>query len=100
MNIGATLNVALLKDISKYYQSGLGAAFHSRATPHLRPLPINTESVADRPAFPYDDAVAIVCGKSRIALIASAERRSEYPAKSVLIRFRHVCNLTPSPIAT
>lgn len=63
-----SLNLPLLKDISKYYMSGLGATFHGRKTPHLRSIPINTDIVADRPVFPYDDAAAIIQGKSRIAV--------------------------------
>ncbi len=62
------LNPELLKDISRYYRTGLGATFHGLKTPHLRSIPINTEIVADRPVFPYDDAAAIIKGKSRIAV--------------------------------
>jgi len=62
------LDKALLKDISKYYLTGLGATFHGQKTPHLRSIPINTEIVADRPIAPYDDAVAIIQSKSRIAV--------------------------------
>jgi Na+-translocating ferredoxin:NAD+ oxidoreductase subunit B len=62
------LNMPLLKDISKYYLTGLGATFHGQKTPHLRSIPINTEIVADRPVAPYDDAVAIVRSKSRISV--------------------------------
>ncbi|MFA7178208.1 MAG: hypothetical protein WC114_13240, partial [Smithellaceae bacterium] len=54
------LNLPLLKDISKYYLTGLGATFHGLKTPHLRSIPINTEIVADRPVFPYDDAASIL----------------------------------------
>jgi Na+-translocating ferredoxin:NAD+ oxidoreductase subunit B len=62
------LNMPLLKDISQYYLTGLGATFHGQKTPHLRSIPINAEIVADRPVAPYDDAVAIIKGKSRIAV--------------------------------
>jgi len=62
------LNLPLLKDISKYYMSGLGATFHGQKTPHLRSIPINTDIVADRPVFPYDDAAAIIKGKTRVAV--------------------------------
>jgi len=62
------LNLPLLKDISRYYMSGLGATFHGLKTPHLRSIPVNTDIVADRPVFPYDDAAAIIRGKSRIAV--------------------------------
>ena len=58
------LNMPLLKDISRYYMSGLGATFHGQKTPHLRSIPINTEIVADRPVFPYDDAAAIIRQKN------------------------------------
>jgi len=62
------LNMPLLKDISQYYLTGLGATFHGQKTPHLRSIPINAEIVADRPVAPYDDAVAIIKRKSRIAV--------------------------------
>jgi Na+-translocating ferredoxin:NAD+ oxidoreductase RNF subunit RnfB len=62
------LNKPLLKDISQYYLTGLGATFHGQKTPHLRSIPINTEIVADSPVAPYDNAVTIVRGKSRIAV--------------------------------
>lgn len=62
------LNLPLLKDISQYYLTGLGATFHGQKTPHLRSIPINAEIVADRPIAPYDDAAAIIKGKSRIAV--------------------------------
>jgi len=62
------LTKPLLKDISQYYLTGLGATFHGQKTPHLRSIPINTEIVADRPIFPYDDAAAIIRSKSRIAV--------------------------------
>ncbi|PKN85991.1 MAG: 4Fe-4S ferredoxin [Deltaproteobacteria bacterium HGW-Deltaproteobacteria-1] len=62
------LNKPLLKDISQYYLSGLGATFHGQKTPHLRSIPINTEIVADHPIAPYDDAFAIIKRKSRIAV--------------------------------
>jgi len=62
------LNLPLLKDISKYYLTGLGATFHGLETPHLRSIPINAEIVADRPVFPYDDAASIIRGKSQIAV--------------------------------
>lgn len=62
------LNPPLLKDISRYYRSGLGATFHGQKTPHLRSIPINTDIVSDRPVFPYDDAASIIRGKSRIAV--------------------------------
>ncbi len=62
------LNKPLVKDISRYYITGLGATFHGQKTPHLRSIPINAEIVADRPVFPYDDAAAIIRSKSRISL--------------------------------
>jgi len=62
------LNKPLLKDISQYYLTGLGATFHGQKTPHLRSIPINAEIVADRPVFPYDDATAIVKSKARVAV--------------------------------
>lgn len=62
------LNIPLLKDISQYYLTGLGATFHGQKTPHLRSIPINAEIVADRPVAPYDDAAAIIKRKSRIAV--------------------------------
>ncbi len=62
------LNKPLLKDISQYYLTGLGATFHGQKTPHLRSIPINAEIVADQPIAPYDDAVAIIKRKSRIAV--------------------------------
>lgn len=62
------LNKPLLKDISNYYLTGLGATFHGQKTPHLRSIPINAEIVADDPIAPYDDAAAIVKGKTRIAV--------------------------------
>ncbi|PKN18074.1 MAG: 4Fe-4S ferredoxin [Deltaproteobacteria bacterium HGW-Deltaproteobacteria-6] len=62
------LDKPLLKDISQYYLTGLGATFHGQKTPHLRSIPINAEIVADRPIFPYDDAAAIIKGKARIAV--------------------------------
>ena len=37
------LNMPLLKDISQYYLTGLGATFHGQKTPHLRSIPINAE---------------------------------------------------------
>jgi Na+-translocating ferredoxin:NAD+ oxidoreductase subunit B len=62
------LNKPLIKDISQYYLTGLGATFHGQKTPQLRSIPINAEIVADRPIFPYDDAAAIILSKSRIAV--------------------------------
>lgn len=62
------LNPQLLKDISEYYLAGLGATFHGRKTPHLRSIPINTTISPDGPIAPYDDAAAIVRGKTRIAV--------------------------------
>jgi ferredoxin len=62
------LNKPLLKDISQYYLTGLGATFHGQKTPHLRSIPINAEIVADQPIAPYDDAFAIIKRKSRIAV--------------------------------
>ena len=62
------LNMPLLKDISQYYLTGLGATFHGQKTPHLRSIPINTDIVAENPVFPYDDAAAIIRNKSRIAV--------------------------------
>lgn len=62
------LNKPLLMDISQYYLSGLGATFHGQKTPHLRSIPINADIVADHPIAPYDDAVAIIKSKSRIAV--------------------------------
>ena len=63
-----SLNKPLLKDISQYYLSGLGATFHGQNTPHLRSIPVNAEIVNDSPIFPYDDAQAIIKSKSRIAV--------------------------------
>lgn len=62
------LSPLLLKDISEYYLTGLGATFHGLKTPHLRSIPINTEITHDGPIAPYDDAAAIIKGKSRIAV--------------------------------
>ncbi len=62
------LNIPLLKDISQYYLTGLGATFHGQKTPHLRSIPINAEIVSDWPVAPYDDAAAIIRKKSRIAV--------------------------------
>jgi Fe-S-cluster-containing hydrogenase component 2 len=62
------LSPELLKDISEYYLSGLGATFHGLKTPHLRSIPINAEITPDGPIAPYDDAAAIIKGKSRIAV--------------------------------
>lgn len=62
------LSPDLLKDISEYYLSGLGATFHGSRTPHLRSIPINTRIASGGPIAPYDDAAAIVRGKSRIAV--------------------------------
>jgi electron transport complex protein RnfB len=62
------LSPELLKDISEYYLTGLGATFHGLKTPHLRSIPINAEITPDGPIAPYDDAVAIIKGKSRIAV--------------------------------
>ncbi len=62
------LNMPLLKDISEYYLTGLGATFHGQKTPHLRSIPINADIVSDYPIAPYDDAVSIITSKSRIAV--------------------------------
>jgi electron transport complex protein RnfB len=62
------LSPALLKDISAYYLTGLGATFHGQKTPHLRSIPINADITPDGPIAPYDDAAAIIRGKSRIAV--------------------------------
>jgi ferredoxin len=62
------LSPELLKDISEYYLSGLGATFHGSRTPHLRSIPINTHIALGGPVAPYDDAEAIIRGKSRIAV--------------------------------
>lgn len=63
-----SLNPELLKDVSEYYLSGLGGTFHSTRTPHLRTIPINSGLVSSFPVAPYDDAVAIVERKDRIAV--------------------------------
>jgi ferredoxin len=62
------LSPELLKDISEYYLTGLGASFHSLKTPHLRSIPINDRIVPDGPIAPYDDAAAIIRSKERIAV--------------------------------
>lgn len=62
------LSPELLKDISEYYLSGLGATFHGSKTPHLRSIPISTGIVPDGPIAPYDDAEAIIRTKKRIAV--------------------------------
>lgn len=62
------LNKPLVRDISRYYITGLGATFHGQKTPHLRSIPINTEIVSDHPVLPYDDAAAIIRSKARISL--------------------------------
>jgi Na+-translocating ferredoxin:NAD+ oxidoreductase subunit B len=62
------LSPELLKDISEYYLCGLGATFHGLKTPHLRSIPINADIAHDGPIAPYDDAVAIIKGKTRIAV--------------------------------
>jgi len=62
------LSPELLKDISEYYLAGLGATFHGLKTPHLRSIPINADITPDSPIAPYDDAAAIIKGKSRIAV--------------------------------
>jgi len=62
------LSPQLLKDISEYYLTGLGATFHGLKTPHLRSIPINTRITPDGPIAPYDDAATIIKGKSRIAV--------------------------------
>jgi len=61
-------NPGLLKDISEYYLSGLGASFHSLKTPHLRSIPVNDRIIPDGPIAPYDDAAAIIRSKDRIAV--------------------------------
>ena len=62
------LSPELLKDISEYYLSGLGATFHGSKTPHRRSIPISTGIVPDGPIAPYDDAEAIIRTKKRIAV--------------------------------
>lgn len=63
-----SLTPELLKDISEYYLTGLGATFHGSKTPHLRSIPIDARIVPDGPIAPYDDAEAIIRSKSRIAV--------------------------------
>jgi len=62
------LSPELLRNISEYYLTGLGASFHGLTTPHQRSIPINTRITPDGPIAPYDDARAIIMGKSRIAV--------------------------------
>jgi len=62
------LSPDLLKNISEYYLTGLGATFHGSKTPHLRSIPISTRIVPDGPIAPYDDAEAIIRSKTRIAV--------------------------------
>ena len=62
------LNTRLLKDMSEYYITALGATFHSLKTPHLRSIPINSQIVSKRPISSYDDAATIIKSKSRIAV--------------------------------
>ncbi len=62
------LSPELLRDISEYYLTGLGASFHGLKTPHQRSIPINTEITPEGPIAPYDDAKAIIMSKSRIAV--------------------------------
>jgi Na+-translocating ferredoxin:NAD+ oxidoreductase subunit B len=62
------LSTELLKNISEYYLTGLGASFHGLKTPHLRSIPINADISHDGPIAPYDDAAVIIKGKSRIAV--------------------------------
>ncbi|MEN6472885.1 MAG: 4Fe-4S binding protein [Syntrophaceae bacterium] len=62
------LTPTLLKDISEYFLAALAPTFHSRSTPHQRSIPIETHILAERPIAPYDDAVAIIASKERIAV--------------------------------
>ncbi|MBN2298295.1 MAG: 4Fe-4S binding protein [Deltaproteobacteria bacterium] len=62
------LNGPMLKDVSEYYLSGLGKSFHSLKTPHLRTIPVNKNLVSEWPVAAYDDAVAIIGSKERIAV--------------------------------
>jgi ferredoxin len=62
------LDQRMLRDVSEYYLSGLGQSFHSARTPHLRTVPVSTGLVSALPIAPYDDAVAIVERKGRIAV--------------------------------
>jgi len=62
------LTPTLLKDISEYFLTGLARSFHGRPTPHQRSIPIETHILAERPIAPYDDAVAIIESKDRIAV--------------------------------
>lgn len=62
------LDAGILKDVSEYYLSGLGQSFHSTKIPHLRTIPINTGMVSSHPIAPYDDAIAIVERKGKIAV--------------------------------
>ena len=62
------LTPTLLKDISEYFLAGLAQSFHSRPTPHQRSIPIETHILSERPIAPYDDAVAIIESKDRIAV--------------------------------
>jgi Na+-translocating ferredoxin:NAD+ oxidoreductase subunit B len=62
------LSPQLLKDISEYYLTGLGATFHGLKTPHLRSIPIDARIASDGPIAPYDDAASIIRSKSRIAV--------------------------------
>jgi ferredoxin len=86
------LNMPLLKDISRYYLTGLGATFHGQKTPHLRSIPINAEIVSDRPIAPYDDAAAIIKKKSRIAVaecfcrkaVSMYGKKCKHPAETCL----------------
>jgi Na+-translocating ferredoxin:NAD+ oxidoreductase subunit B len=62
------LDSEMLKDVSQYYLTGLGQSFHSTKVPHLRTIPVNTGMVSSVPIAAYDDAMAIVEGKDRIAV--------------------------------
>lgn len=62
------LTPELLKNISEYYLTGLGASFHGLKTPHQRSIPINADITPEGPIAPYDDAASIIKSKSRIAV--------------------------------
>ncbi len=63
-----TLDADILQDVSEYYLSGLGRSFHSTKIPHLRTIPINSGMVSAHPIAPYDDAIAVVQRKGKIAV--------------------------------
>lgn len=89
-----TLDPVFAKKFSKFYGKYMMKLWNSTETPLFRTIPIQTELVAGSVVLPYDDAVAIIKSKKRIAVTDCAcrglmesmgKRRCTHPIETCLM---------------